>query len=360
LTAVTTNAPFWSAPHEHYAAPLPEETDIVIIGGGITGVSLLHHLAKRRRKALLVERDHIAAGASGRNAGFLLAGVADNYATAVRTYGRERAREIWAFTLDNHDAVAAAVKNVDVDHNRFGSVILAASDDERAQLEESAELLLEDGFHAKLEGSTLFNPRDGEVNPTALVQALAEMAPRGVIRERTNVSGIVPFSRGVYVHIGNETCEAGAVILATNAWTSALAPTVKITPQRAQMLATAPVERVISQKPTYSNFGYRYWRQLASGVLLIGGWRDTSRESEMTFDDKPTAALQERIETFARGLGADVPITNRWAGTMGFTADGLPIVGPVEGMPHVYACAGYNGHGMGFAFLSAKRLVDSL
>jgi glycine/D-amino acid oxidase-like deaminating enzyme len=63
---------------------------------------------------------------------------------------------------------------------------------------------------------------------------------------------------------------------------------------------------------------------------------------------------------FARGLGADVPITNRWAGTMGFTADGLPIVGPVEGMPHVYACAGYNGHGMGFAFLSAKRLVDSL
>jgi glycine/D-amino acid oxidase-like deaminating enzyme len=357
---MTITAPFWSKPHEHYTCPLPEESDIVIIGGGLTGVSLLFHLAKARKKALLLERDHIASGASGRNAGFLLAGVADNYATAVRTYGRNRAREIWTFTLDNHDAVAAAVKNVDVDHNRFGSVILAASDAERTQLEESADLLVEDGFSAEFDGLTLLNARDGEVNPTALVMALAQMAPRGSIREHTNVTGIVPFSRGVYVHVGNETCEAGTVILATNAWTSALAPAVKITPQRAQMLATAPVHRVVAEKPTYSNFGYRYWRQLGSGVVLIGGWRDSSKESEVTYDDKPTAAIQERIEGFARTLGADVPVTHRWAGTMGFTEDGLPTVGPVDGMAHVYACAGYNGHGMGFAFLSAKRLVDSL
>ena len=45
---------------------------------------------------------------------------------------------------------------------------------------------------------------------------------------------------------------------------------------------------------------------------------------------------------------------------MGFTEDGLPLVGPVEGMKNVYVCGGYNGHGMGFAFLSAKKLVDSL
>jgi glycine/D-amino acid oxidase-like deaminating enzyme len=165
----------------------------------------------------------------------------------------------------------------------------------------------------------------------------------------------------VFVHLEDETVEAGAVILATNAWTSLLAPSVKITPRRAQMLAMSPVERVVADKPTYSDFGYRYWRQLTSGVVLIGGWRNTSMETEETFDDKPTAAIQERIEAFARGeLGADTPVTHRWAGTMGFTEDGLPIVGPVEGMPHVSVCAGYNGHGMGFAFLSAKKLVDSL
>jgi glycine/D-amino acid oxidase-like deaminating enzyme len=51
---------------------------------------------------------------------------------------------------------------------------------------------------------------------------------------------------------------------------------------------------------------------------------------------------------------------NRWAGIMGFTESGLPLVGPVGGMKGVYSCAGFNGHGMGFAFMSAKRLSDSL
>ena len=354
------NAPFWSHPTEHYHGILPEKADVLVIGGGLTGVSLLYHLKRRRMKALLVERNHLACGASGRNAGFLLAGVADNYATAVRTFGREKAREIWAFTLENHDAVASAVKNQDVAHYRDGTIILAAGDEERVQLEESAELLTDDGFQAHFDGEALYNPRDGEINPTALVGALARSAPTGSILERVEIKGLAESSHGVYVHARHDTCEAAVVILATNAYTPELAPSVKIRPQRAQMLATAPVETVLAEKPTYSNFGYRYWRQLTSGVLLIGGWRDTSMETETTYDDKPTAAIQERIETFARGLGADAPVTHRWAGTMGFTESGLPIVGPVEGMKHVYVCGGYNGHGMGFAFLSAKQLVDSL
>jgi len=361
LTAVAHTAPFWSHPSEHYGGPLPDKADIVIVGGGITGVSLLYHLKKRRMRALLLERGHLASGASGRNAGFVLAGVADNYATAVGTYGRERAREIWGFTLENHDAVTSALKNVDVGHNRCGTVILAASDEERVQLEESAELLTDDGFQAHFDGDVLYNPRDGEINPTAMVAALARMAPDGSIHEHVNVTGLVAESKRVFVHVEDETVEAGIVILATNAWTSLLVPSVKISPRRAQMLAMAPVDRVTVEKPTYSDFGYRYWRQLTSGVLLIGGWRNTSMETEETYDDKPTAAIQERIEAFARSeLGADTPVTHRWAGTMGFTEDGLPIVGPVEGMPHVFACAGYNGHGMGFAFLSSKQLVDML
>ena len=347
-------------PSEHYRGTLPEKADVLVIGGGLTGVSLIYHLKRRKMKAQLVERQHLANGASGRNAGFLLAGVADNYATAVRTYGREKARETWQFTIDNHDAVAAAVKNKDVGHYRDGTIILAAGEEERTQLAESAELLVEDGFQAHFDGTTLYNPRDGEINPTALVRALASMAPAGSIYEHVEITGLAESPHGVYVHTRHDTCEAGVVILATNAYTSQLVPSVKIAPRRAQMLATAPVDRVLAEKPTYSDFGYRYWRQLTSGVLLIGGWRNTSMASEETFDDKPTAAIQERIEAFARELGADAPVTHRWAGTMGFTETGLPVVGPVEGMKNVYLCGGYNGHGMGFAFLSAKQLVDSL
>ena len=95
--------PFWKPPSVRYTGSLPAAADVLVIGGGITGVSLLHHLGRRGVPAVLVERSHLAAGASGRNAGFLLAGVADNYAHAVLTFGREQARSIWALTLENHE-----------------------------------------------------------------------------------------------------------------------------------------------------------------------------------------------------------------------------------------------------------------
>src|SRR5260370_23454663 len=118
--------PFWRRPPERYAGELPDHADVLGIGGGITGVSLLHHLGARRMGAVLVERAHIAAGASGRNAGFLLAGVADSYAEAVLSYGRARAREIWGMTLGNHATMMEAVAGQPGRQPRLGRAILAA------------------------------------------------------------------------------------------------------------------------------------------------------------------------------------------------------------------------------------------
>jgi len=148
--------------------------------------------------------------------------------------------------------------------------------------------------------------------------------------------------------------------LATNAYTPELLPDVKIRPTRAQMLATAPVSTTVAPRPTYSNYGYRYWRQLASGEFLIGGWRDTRVDEENTSEDATTSNIQARLDQAAAELGAAAPVTHRWAGIMGFTEDGLPLAGPVDGMPNVYLCAGFTGHGMGFAFMTAKRVAESL
>lgn len=354
------DTPFWARPSERYPGQLPDRADVLVIGGGIAGTSLLHHLAKRRISAVLVEREHLAFGASGRNAGFLLAGIADCYAEAVRIFGREKAREVWHVTNENHDRMLEAVEGDHVGHRRLGSATLASGDDERARLEESAQLLRDDGFEASWDGNRLVNPRDGEINPAAVVGALAMRARHGAIREGVDVTAIEPGSVEVTIRAGQSECRAGVVILATNAYTSQLLPQVKIQPTRAQMLASAPISRALCDMPTYSHFGYRYWRQLPSGQVLIGGWRDTSMNTEIGYDDQPTPQIQDHLDRQLESMSKEAEVTHRWAGLMGFTETGLPLAGQVDGMRNVYLCAGFNGHGMGFAFMTAKQVVESL
>src|SRR6185437_68374 len=212
------------------------------------------------------------------------------------------------------------------------------------------------------DGRALFNPVDGEVVPSLLVGAFARLAPAGAVREGVEVTGIQagPRASEVLVMSNGDECRAGVVILATNAYTPHLLPQIAITPRRAQMLASEPERARLCDFPTYSHFGYRYWRQMPSGEVLVGGWRDTSFETEVGYDERPTPKIQSHLEHHLRELGADGEVTHRWAGTMGFTENGLPIIGPVEGMKNVYVCAGFNGHGMGFAFMSAKQLVGLL
>ena len=353
------DAPFWKPPAERYAGQLPERIDVLVIGGGIAGTSLLYLLARRGFDAVLVERSHLAAGASGRNAGFLLAGVADCYAEAVRIYGREKARDVWNITNENQDRMLEAVRGDDVGHRRLGSATFASGEQERARLEESDQLLREDGFEARWDGTTLLNPRDGEINPAAMVGALGRRAKRGAIREGVEVTTIEAGNGEVTVRAGERECRAGVVVLATNAYTPLLVPQLKIQPTRAQMLASASVSGRVCDMPTYSHFGYRYWRQLPGGEVLIGGWRDTSLASEITYEDEATSEIQGHLDGQLARMGG-AAVTHRWAGIMGFTESGLPLVGQVEGMKGVYSCAGFNGHGMGFAFMSAKRLVESL
>src|ERR1700730_2625375 len=85
---------------------LPLRADVVVVGGGITGTSLAYWLGRGGADVLVLERARLAAGASGRNAGFLLARVASSYAGAVSAYGRGLAAEVWAFTMENNQRLA--------------------------------------------------------------------------------------------------------------------------------------------------------------------------------------------------------------------------------------------------------------
>lgn len=354
------SSPFWDPPPDRYPGELPDKADVLIIGGGIAGSSLLWHLARRRIDAVLVEQHHLAWGASGRNAGFLLAGVASSYSEAIQKYGREKARQVWEITSENHDRMIEGARGMEVGHRRLGSAILPASDEERARLIESEQLLRDDGFAVRWDGSRLINPRDGELDPSKMVAALALQAKGRAIREGVRITAVESRRRSVLVRAGEAECDAGVVILATNAYTPQLVPSVKIQPTRAQMVATAPQTTVVARVPVYSNFGYRYWRQLATGEVLLGGWRDTSFETENTYDEEPTAKIQSQLDRALDDLHVNASVTHRWAGTMGFTETGLPLSGEIEGMPNVYLCAGFTGHGMAFAFMTAKQVAEAI
>ena len=341
-----TDDPFWQRPAPVEQAPLPDRVEVLVVGGGITGVSLLRRLGERGVKAALVERSRLAFGASGRNAGFLLEGTAANYAEAVHVHGRDLTREIWAMTGENHSRLAEALAGR-AGYRRGGSRTLAASGAEEAQLEESAELMSEDGWPVTFAARSIVNPRDGELNPAEAVGALAVDCPAGSIFEGVEVTDLE-----------QPPIAADEVILATNAFTGQLLEGIPIEPVRAQMLATAPFATRVAERPTYADHGYQYWRQLATGEVLAGGYRDRAAAEEVGYQLATTTVIQGHLDRHLAALGVTARVTHRWAGTMGFTPDALPLVGRLR--PGLSICAGYTGHGMAFAHLGARLLVDHL
>jgi glycine/D-amino acid oxidase-like deaminating enzyme len=335
---------------------------------------MLHALAARGVRAVLVERDRIASGASGRNAGFLLSGAADNYAVAVRDHNRATARELWHFTAENHDLLLDLLGSAAgrVGHRRCGALTLATADGEAEELRQSAQLLAEDGLAGRWVdappeappgcGGGLLSECDGETDPVVTVAALAATAPPGSICEQVAVRQLEPGAASVRVDTTAGEVICGEVVLATNAWTAELLPDIPITPVRAQMLAALPPSPATpSARPAYAHRGHRYWRRLAGGVLIAGGCRELAGEAEWTGDTETTDAVQGHLDAFVRGLGVDTAgITHRWAGAMGFSPDGLPLVGRAPGRSHVWVCGGYTGHGMGMAVNATRHLARSI
>ena len=88
--------PYWWAAPQHDFAPLDSDldADVLIVGGGITGVTLAYTLADQGALVGVVDSGPIAGEASGRNAGFLLAAPAEPYAGRIALWGRDGARPV--------------------------------------------------------------------------------------------------------------------------------------------------------------------------------------------------------------------------------------------------------------------------
>ena len=344
----------WLDRAERVYPPLDQDAtvDVAIVGGGIAGIASAYFLAKTGATVTVLEARGVAEAASGRNAGFLLAGVAENFVAASRRYGEAKALRIWRLTKRTQALVRqlTAEHGIDCDLRWNGSDQIAGDDEEWHEIAESARRLAAQGVSAHVDGSrrAAMYEGDGDLHPVKWVRGLARAAAAAGARihEGTRVTevrdGTAVTPRGAV--------SAGAVLLCTNAYTAHLAYS-RVRPVRGQMLATAPTRPVFA-RPAYARRGYQYWRQTADGRVVVGGWRDTAVEREVGEDETPSAEIQGHLDAFLREHGIAAPVTHRWAGTMGFSHDALPYVGHIGA--RLFVCGGFTGHGMAFGPASAE------
>lgn len=374
--------PLWLDPPAPASPPLlgTQRCDVVVIGAGLCGSSAALALARQGVDTVLLDGGRVSGQASGRNAGFILQGTAERYDRAVATLGRDRARRIHQHSLDNHAAMAACIEEFGIacHYRRSGSLQLAGSTREEVELEESAALLEQDGFQARLlTGQDLpavyreagfrmgvLLPQDGELDPAALVRGLAHQAVRHGARlhEESPVLELDASTQGeARVRTSQGEIQADLVLVCVNARAGSLLPWFadKVDPVRGQMLATAPAPRIF-ELPVYADHGFDYWRQDHTNRVVLGGWRNLDPSAEVGVEDVLHEGIQQRMTDFIRRFPAlaDVPITHRWSGTMGFSRDGLPLVGAAPGTPAALVAVGFTGHGFGFAFLAGQALAQ--
>jgi gamma-glutamylputrescine oxidase len=363
--------------------------DVAVVGAGICGLSAAAEFTRRGLRVVVIEKQGVGAGASGRNAGFLMRGAADNYWAACEQYGRDVALRLWRISEENLEMLRAAGLERLKSYRARPSCLVALTHEEREQLQKSEALLREDGFEVGVIGGTsgasapadslwsgafarsrgaagLVNPNDACCNPVELVEMLRERCACPIV-EGQEVLGIHDAGSALTVRVTDGVVNAGRVFIATNAYAGLLVPELAsvVTPRRGQMLAIRAEGRTLAMN-YYANHGSEYFREGYDGMLVFGGCRTHFAAREVGFEDRPTAEVQGLIERFACDvLGAErVDVVARWTGVMGFSPDGLPLVGSLGKAngwnDRVWFCGGFTGHGMSLAHRTAMMAIDEM
>ena len=374
--------PFW-LDEEYEPRPALDgrvEVDACVIGAGVAGLSCAHALARHGVETVVLERSTVAAGASGRNGGFLLAGPAAFYPDARERYGHDRARRIYAATLETQAEMYALAAELGAGEwmQRVGLLRASASDEEAKHVRRHVEALREDGFPAELvERDALpaavaryalngcLTEHDGALHPARWIRALARGAEAAGARihDGSPVEGPVPAPAEGELRTPAGVVAARQVVVASDGALPALVPEYarRVRARRLHMTATAPLSGRVTNRLVYSRWGYEYFQQRPDGRLLIGGFSDLDGEDSYTDSDSGSARIWERIERLiGEGLGLDAEITHRWAGVVGYSDDGLPYVGEVPGRPGLHVAGGYSGHGNVPGFLAGRLVADAI
>ncbi|MER9303534.1 FAD-binding oxidoreductase [Mesorhizobium sp. M0293] len=373
--------------YEDTAGPRPEypvldgdrTCDVVIVGGGFTGLSAAAHLAKAGADVVLIEAYRFGDGASGRNGGQLGTGQRAWVEDLEAEYGFSRAKALFdlAEEAKTHLLEFAAANQIDIDYMP-GQLSVAHKpryvDDYKAHAEIMASRFsyphisfMDAKETAERLGSTAYfgGTRDtgtGHIHPMKLVIGTARVAALAGAQlfDETPSTGIISSGGKVKISTPRGTLTAQKCLIAVNAYGGTLEPVsaAHIMPIGSFIGATVPLGADSNVLPggeavDDSRFVVRYFRKSRDGRLLFGG-----REIYGVNDPKDIHIhIRRQIAELYPALG-DVEITHGWGGYVGITVPRKPFVREV--MPNVISAGGYSGHGVMLSNFFGKLYAETV
>lgn len=355
--------------------------DVVIVGAGISGLSTAYWLNQEdpSLKIAIVEKNRLGFGASGRNAGFITCGSVEHFNRLISKHGQDEALEIWRFAETNLKLLQEHIvgeKGRSIEFSKRGAYSLAAQDNEFKELKTVAKTMTSLNIPVEVYSSTEIEKNvgatnfvggikyldDAETNPLLLMELLRSQI-RVDLFESTEAHGYLSTPESTRIlKTDNGDFECSMIIYSMNGYSASLHPYFedKIYATRAQILMMEKAAPFMDG-PCYANFYLDYFRQMPSGALLIGGFRQLEKATEVGYSDHVTPVIQNALYEFVKNhlpQLKDKTITHRWGGIMGFSKDGQPLIGSLPSDNQVFFNGGYTGHGLGLAFHTGKRLVD--
>ncbi|SMG55719.1 NAD(P)/FAD-dependent oxidoreductase [Paraburkholderia susongensis] len=356
------------------------DVEVAVIGGGFTGLSSALHLAQSGRQVALFEAFEVGHRASGRNGGQVVPGFKPTPTKLIQRFGDEVGRRMIRFGYGNADYLFDLVSELRIDcaATRQGWIQGAFSPASVTYLEHRArEINAHGGDVEYLSGEAMFaatgsrfwqagllERRAGAVHPLAFTRGLAHAAAgRGVaFYEHSPVSGISEERGATILRVGNHVVRAARVIVATDAYTGQLWPSVAqsyVTVASAQ-IATEPLPESLQQSLMSRRAGISETRKITyycrldpDGRFVIGGrGRAADHIDPATEQQLRTAALAR----FPQLEG--VRWEHRWACRVGMTIDDLPRVHELA--PGIWTAYGYCGRGVAMATALGRVLADAV
>jgi sarcosine oxidase subunit beta len=331
--------------------------DVIVVGGGMQGLSSALHLARRGCRVRLLEADYCGRHASGVNAG------------GVRTLDRHvaevplslAARALWHRIADLVDQEVGFVAS--------GQLKVAETDAEFAQLAKRAAAMQARGWtHEQLIDAAdvralvpALTPRitgalwaadDGYAYPYAVVTAFRRAAERrGVqVHEGARVLRIERRGARWLVHATSGAFEAAQLVNTAGAWAGELARQVgEPVPVEAGGLMLMVTSRVPPfVRPVLGATGRALsFKQFANGTVVIGGGLRCAADAAARHgevDMMKLAVSAQTVTALFPHLGT-VTINRAWAGVEGFMPDGIPVIGCSSTEPALVHAFGFSAHG---------------